>query len=49
MKNKTQLIKEIEKEIERINRIIDRKIIRGVPYTQEAKKHSQLIALLRAY
>lgn len=49
MKNKTDLINEIKKEIEKMNVQIDRKIIKGHPYTAEGKKHAKLLALLAEY
>jgi hypothetical protein len=39
--------KEIRKELDRLNRRIDEKIIRGLSYAQEARRHKQLIARLR--
>jgi len=49
MKNKTKFVKEIERELEKLNVAIDRKIIKGLPYIAEAKKHKQLTDLLRMY
>lgn len=37
----------ISYEIERLNQIIDKKIIRGVNYRAEAKKHRELLRLLK--
>lgn len=39
--------KEIRKELDRLNRRIDEKIIRGLSYAAEARRHKQLIARLR--
>ena len=49
MKNKIKFAKEIETEIEKLNVTIDRKIIKGLSYSAEAKKHKKLINLLRMY
>lgn len=49
MKNRNDLVKEIKKEIEKVNIQIDRKIIKGQPYTAEGKKHAKLLALLAEY
>ncbi len=37
----------ISYEIERLNQIIDKKIIKGVNYCAEAKKHRELLRLLK--
>jgi hypothetical protein len=39
--------KEIRKELDRLNRRIDEKIIRGLSYATEARRHKQLISRLR--
>jgi hypothetical protein len=49
MKNRNDLKKLIEKEIEKINKQIDLKIIKGLPYTQLGRKHAMLIKLLAEY
>jgi len=49
MKNKNKFAKEIASEIEKLNVAIDRKIIKGLSYGAEAKKHKKLISLLRMY
>ena len=49
MKNRNDLVKEIKKEIEKVNVQIDRKIIKGLPYIAEGKKHAKLLALLSEY
>ena len=38
-----QYLKTIEKEIQRINRIIDMKILRGEEYMKEARDHKLLL------
>jgi hypothetical protein len=44
--SKTEIIKNLKVEIKRLNRAIDTKIVRGVPYTVEAHKHKLLRAQL---
>jgi hypothetical protein len=40
--SKTILIKELKKEINNLNAVIDMKIIRGLPYKTEARRHKFL-------
>lgn len=42
-----QYFQTIEKEIQRINRIIDLKIVRGEEYAKEARDHKLLLKKLR--
>lgn len=49
MKNKEKFIALIEKEIEKVNVQIDRKIANGKPYTQLGRKHAELMKLLKMY
>lgn len=42
-----QYFKTIEKEIQRINRIIDLKIVRGEEYAREARDHKLLLKKIR--
>jgi len=44
-----QYLKTIEKEIQRINRIIDFKILRGEEYKKEAQDHKLLLKKIRFY
>jgi hypothetical protein len=44
--SKSTLKKEIQHEIVRINKVIDRKILKGLPYTREARHHKLLLARL---
>ena len=44
-----QYIKTVEKEIQRINRIIDLKILRGEEYFREARDHKLLLKKVRFY
>ena len=44
-----QYLKTIEKEIQRINRIIDMKILRGEEYMKEARDHKLLLKKVRFY
>ncbi len=43
---KTTLLREISKEIEKVNNQIDAKIIRGLAYEKEARRHRNLLATL---
>lgn len=47
--NKDKFITTLLKEIEAVNIAIDRKIAKGKPYIQEAKKHEKLLSLLETY
>lgn len=40
--SKNTLVKELKKEINSLNAVIDMKIIRGLPYKSEAKRHKFL-------
>jgi hypothetical protein len=42
-----QYIKIIERELERINRVIDLKILRGEEYRKEARDHKLLLKKIR--
>lgn len=42
-----QYLKTIEREIQRINRIIDLKILRGEEYKKEARDHKLLLKKIR--
>jgi len=42
-----QYIKTVEREIQRINRIIDLKILRGEEYIREARDHKLLLKKIR--
>ena len=42
-----QYLKTVEKEIQRINRIIDLKIMRGEEYKREAQDHKLLLKKVR--
>lgn len=44
-----QYLKTIEREIQRINKIIDVKIFRGEEYTKEARDHKLLLKKIRFY
>ena len=44
-----QYLKIVEKEIQRINRIIDMKILRGEEYIREARDHKLLLKKVRFY
>ncbi len=42
-----QYLKSIEKELQRINKIIDQKIMRGEDYWKEARDHKLLLRKIR--
>ncbi|MDQ3014884.1 MAG: hypothetical protein M3Q73_03400 [bacterium] len=44
--SKHQLKKEVQHEIVRMNKVIDKKILKGLPYTREARHHKILLARL---
>jgi hypothetical protein len=44
--SKTELKYTINTEIDKINRVIDQKILRGLSYTEEARYHNQLLKQL---
>ncbi len=44
-----QYLKIIEKEINRVNKIIDLKILRGEEYWKEARDHKLLLRKIRFY
>ena len=44
--NKYEVAKHLEKEIDRVNEVIDRRIIHGLSYQQEARKHKLLLVRL---
>jgi hypothetical protein len=46
--SKTNLEREIKKEISQLNEVIDRKIIKGVSYAKEAKRHKFLVSQLNS-
>ncbi len=45
--SKSQLTSTISKELQEINRDIDWKIIKGLPYKREAKRHKLLLSMLQ--
>lgn len=44
--SKLELMSNIKYEVRRINKIIDQKIMRGLPYVKEAQYHKMLVARL---
>jgi hypothetical protein len=44
--SKLELIHDIKAELKRVNKTIDQKITRGLPYTKEARYHKMLVARL---
>lgn len=45
--SQTQYLKMLEKEIQKINKIIDEKIIRGEEYAKEARDHKLMLKKVR--
>ncbi len=41
--SQTQYLKMLEKEIQKLNRVIDRKILRGEEYWKEARDHKLML------
>jgi len=44
--SKSEVIKNLKAEIKQMNRVIDERIMRGLPYTSYARKHKLLRARL---
>ena len=44
--SKHQIIKSLKHEIRKVNRIIDHKIIQGLPYYNESRRHKFLMSQL---
>ncbi len=44
--SKTELKHELKLELKKVNKIIDYKIVRGLPYAREARAHKLLLARL---
>ena len=44
--SKQNLEKALRRELENINDIIDQKIIKGVPYVREARRHKTLLSTI---
>ena len=42
-----QYVKMLEKEMEKLNRVIDRKILRGEDYRKEARDHKLILKKIR--
>lgn len=47
--SKYQLTKAIQKELDVLNKRIDDKILRGISYASEAKRHKMLLAQLTRF
>ena len=47
--SKYQLTKEIQKELEVLNRRIDDKIVKGISYAKEAHRHKMLLSQLTKF
>jgi len=45
--SQTQYLKMLEKEIQKINKIIDLKILRGEDYSRDARNHKLLLKKVR--
>jgi hypothetical protein len=48
MVNKNTFIKELRKEINKLNQEIDRRIVRGISYKTLSRKHKVLVAQLNS-
>ena len=46
--NKKTVFKEINKEIKKLNDSIDRKILKGRSYKKEARRHRELLVVMRS-
>lgn len=44
--SRSELTYTLKTEINKINHVIDKKIVRGLPYTREARYHKQLLQRL---
>jgi hypothetical protein len=44
--SKSELKSELKTEINKVNKVIDQKIVRGLPYTREARYHKNLLQRL---
>ena len=44
--SKHQIVRELRREIRKINQIIDLRIIQGLPYREEARRHKFLMSQL---
>lgn len=44
--SKSHMRSTLKQEIKALNKIIDHKILKGIPYTNEAHKHKMLLARL---
>ena len=44
--SKHQIVKSLRSEIKKINYVIDQKILQGIPYSREARRHKFLISQL---
>jgi hypothetical protein len=44
--SKYQIAREVQKELEVLNKRIDRKILRGISYMTEARRHKMLLSQL---
>jgi len=45
--NKTTLVKEVNRELKKLNAAIDTKIVKGCTYGKEARRHRDLLNTLR--
>ncbi len=45
--NKTTLLKELNRELKKLNTVIDTKIVRGCSYEKEARRHRDLLSALQ--
>ena len=45
--SQTQYLKMLEKEIQKLNKTIDQKIVRGLDYSKEARDHKLILRKVR--
>ena len=45
--SKHQLVRSLRSEIKKLNRIIDRKIMLGLPYSDDSRRHKFLVLQLK--
>lgn len=45
--SQTQYLKMLEREIQKLNKVIDRKIVRGEDYRKEARDHKLILKRVR--
>lgn len=46
--SKNTLVRELQKEVKNLNAVIDMRIIKGLPYKAEARRHKFLVSQLKS-